>query len=215
MSAATHLQYIVLHMQYIVCSSLLASMGASLQVYCTFIQTSLYTAEHTQGHRPCPLACMRARQVSDFGISKLSDASESSLANANPRWIAPEIMEGQSASPACDVYSFGIVMWELLTWELPWGTSMTTWMVSETRHRERVCAVGTRQLTMPVKHPQWRSLDDMSMGRDALVSEQRNIPCFHRFIWLPTAADYWEANEGREASNSGPQQPPWPPVSWA
>ena len=31
------------------------------------------------------------------------------------RWLAPEVMQGQQAGPAADVFSFGVVMWELLT----------------------------------------------------------------------------------------------------
>ena len=42
---------------------------------------------------------------------------------------APEILEGSSASAASDVYAFGLVMWEFLTWQQPWqGQAM--YMVS-------------------------------------------------------------------------------------
>ena len=33
---------------------------------------------------------------------------------------APEILEGGRATPASDVYSFGMVLFELLAWRLPW-----------------------------------------------------------------------------------------------
>jgi len=47
-------------------------------------------------------------------------SSSSSNASADPRWLAPEVMEGRPPSTASDVFAFGIIMWELLTWQLPW-----------------------------------------------------------------------------------------------
>ena len=65
-------------------------------------------------------------QVSDFGLSKLSElavdnTSMSTLHGNNPRWLAPEVIRGEDAGRGSDVFSFGVVMWELLTWEIPWG----------------------------------------------------------------------------------------------
>lgn len=65
-------------------------------------------------------------KVSDFNLSKLVadtpvQVSMSSEYNNNPRWTAPEVLEGQAATPASDVFSFGVVMWEMLTWQIPWS----------------------------------------------------------------------------------------------
>lgn len=35
------------------------------------------------------------------------------------RWLAPECLRGGRATTASDIYSFGLVMFELLTWKLP------------------------------------------------------------------------------------------------
>lgn len=69
-------------------------------------------------------------KVSDFNLSKLMDEGSvmSSMAATNPRWLAPEILTGNNATFASDVYSFAIVLWELLTWELPWGPT-NPWQV--------------------------------------------------------------------------------------
>ena len=69
-------------------------------------------------------------KVSDFNLSKLMDEGSvmSSMAATNPRWLAPEILTGNNATFASDVYSFAIVMWELLTWDLPWGPT-NPWQV--------------------------------------------------------------------------------------
>jgi serine/threonine protein kinase len=40
----------------------------------------------------------------------------------NPRWLAPEVLNGTPATFASDVFAFGVVMWEVLTWDIPWQT---------------------------------------------------------------------------------------------
>lgn len=67
-------------------------------------------------------------KVCDFNLSRLlEDTVRSSSAGGmlNPRWLAPEVLMGQPASAASDVFSFGTVLWELATWHLPWeGTNL-------------------------------------------------------------------------------------------
>ena len=43
-----------------------------------------------------------------------------SISANNPRWLAPEVLESNYHTTASDVYPFGIIMWELLTWQQPW-----------------------------------------------------------------------------------------------
>jgi len=67
-------------------------------------------------------------QVCDFNLSRVMEDSVvlSSMVASNPRWLAPEILGGLPYTVAADVYSFGIIMWELLTWEVPWS-EQNTW----------------------------------------------------------------------------------------
>jgi serine/threonine protein kinase len=44
----------------------------------------------------------------------------SSMAATNPRWLAPEILAGRGYTFSSDIYSFGIILWEFLTWRVPW-----------------------------------------------------------------------------------------------
>lgn len=63
-----------------------------------------------------------AVQVCDFNLSRVMEETAvlSSVAASNPRWLAPEILSGRGYTCASDVYSFGLILWELLTWKLPW-----------------------------------------------------------------------------------------------
>lgn len=64
-------------------------------------------------------------RLTDFGLSKLLEASRqdtrSSLIVGTPLYMAPEqvISDGQSVTPAVDVYSLGILLHELLTLRTP------------------------------------------------------------------------------------------------
>lgn len=61
-------------------------------------------------------------KVADFNLSRLVEESTgSSMAAMNPRWLAPEVLAGEGSATASDVFAFGIVMWEMLTWQLPWA----------------------------------------------------------------------------------------------
>jgi hypothetical protein len=45
------------------------------------------------------------------------------------RWLGPEVTSGGPATLAADVYSGSMVLWELLTWQLPWAGENNTWEV--------------------------------------------------------------------------------------
>jgi serine/threonine-protein kinase len=63
-------------------------------------------------------------KVTDFGIAQaLSDTQPSerqSVVWGSPHYFAPEQARGERPTPASDVYSIGIVMFELLTGRLPY-----------------------------------------------------------------------------------------------
>ena len=57
-------------------------------------------------------------KVGDFGLSRLNS---SSLAGGefNVNWLAPEVMQNFDYSLKIDIYSFAIIMWEILTLKKP------------------------------------------------------------------------------------------------
>ncbi|KAI7842069.1 hypothetical protein COHA_004266 [Chlorella ohadii] len=62
-------------------------------------------------------------KVTDFNLSRVSRtdnvASVQSMVANNPRWQPPEVILRQQYGKESDVYAFGLILWELLTWELP------------------------------------------------------------------------------------------------
>ncbi|KAK9908804.1 hypothetical protein WJX75_003138 [Coccomyxa subellipsoidea] len=95
-------------------------------------------------------------KVCDFGIAKFKDRTFVSTKNANagtPAYMAPEMFEGRRVSEKIDVYSFGVLLWEMLTGELPWGHLSTPmqviYVVGVLKKRLRIpdrCPEALRQL---------------------------------------------------------------------
>ncbi|KAL5709595.1 non-specific serine/threonine protein kinase [Ranunculus cassubicifolius] len=62
-------------------------------------------------------------KVCDFGLSRLKANTFLSAKSAagTPEWMAPEVLRDEPSNEKCDVYSFGVILWELMTLQLPWS----------------------------------------------------------------------------------------------
>ena len=91
---------------------------AILQPVCS----ALYYA-HRQGIVHCDLKSANILidkggrvYLTDFGIARMADAATSTLIGAGtPAYMAPELILGQDPTPQSDIYSLGIVLFEMLT----------------------------------------------------------------------------------------------------
>ena len=123
-------------------------------------------------------------KVSDFNLSKLvgDETVMSSMAATNPRWLAPEILGGNNASFASDVYAFGVVMWELLTWELPWGVTNPWQVVTMVMDGGRLTVPPREQLPGPDTDT-FVGLDDyIGLMRKCWSQIQEDRPSFQEII---------------------------------
>lgn len=62
--------------------------------------------------------------VADFGLARHcagASASEMTAETGSYRWMAPEVMRHEPYHKPCDVYSFALVAWEMLTYKVPYA----------------------------------------------------------------------------------------------
>jgi serine/threonine protein kinase len=62
-------------------------------------------------------------RLGDFGVSRIAGATLARLTGAigTPEYMAPELLRGQPASPASDLYAVGIMLYELLAGHTPFA----------------------------------------------------------------------------------------------
>ncbi|CAK7335460.1 unnamed protein product [Dovyalis caffra] len=61
-------------------------------------------------------------KVGDFGLSKWKYATflTAKSGRGTPQWMAPEVLRNEPSNEKSDVFSFGVILWELMTLSIPW-----------------------------------------------------------------------------------------------
>jgi tRNA A-37 threonylcarbamoyl transferase component Bud32 len=60
-------------------------------------------------------------KITDFGLAREIEHTTQMTGAGTYPWMAPEVIISNDFSTKCDVWSYGVVMWELLTGEKPYG----------------------------------------------------------------------------------------------
>uniref|UniRef100_A0A8C1UFI4 Sterile alpha motif and leucine zipper containing kinase AZK n=1 Tax=Cyprinus carpio TaxID=7962 RepID=A0A8C1UFI4_CYPCA len=127
--------------------------------------------------------------ICDFGASKFhSHTTHMSLVGTFP-WMAPEVIQSLPVSETCDTYSYGVVLWEMLTREVPFkGLEglQVAWLVVEKNER----------LTIPSSCP----ASFACLMRSCWVTEPKDRPLFKHI--LSTLESMWSDSHLPEECNT-------------
>ncbi|GJQ08227.1 hypothetical protein GpartN1_g18.t1 [Galdieria partita] len=69
-------------------------------------------------------------KIADFGLScRLDRGLRNTGFGGTAEWMAPEMMRQEQFDEKVDVFSFGVILWELVTGEKPWGNDHPTHII--------------------------------------------------------------------------------------
>ncbi|XP_056605700.1 protein kinase Npk [Triplophysa dalaica] len=143
------------------------------------------------------LAADNVLKICDFGASKLvSHTTHMSLVGTFP-WMAPEVIQSLPVSETCDTYSYGVVLWEMLTREVPFKGFeglQVAWLVVEKNERPTIpssCPASFADLMRtcwgpePKERPQFKQILSTleTMRNDSRLPDQCNSFLHNKAEW--------------------------------
>lgn len=93
---------------------------------------------------------VREVKVTDFGLSRLRVASFVNTGpGGTPEWMAPELLRQDPFDEQSDVFSFGVILWELIMCEKPWRDDHPMQIVFKVGSRGEKLETPPPELCMP------------------------------------------------------------------
>ncbi|XP_042402003.1 RGS domain-containing serine/threonine-protein kinase A-like isoform X1 [Zingiber officinale] len=113
------------------------------------------------------------KQVCDFGLSRLKHETylTTKSGKGTPQWMAPEVLRNEHSDEKSDVYSYGVILWELATKKIPWENLNSVKIIA---------TVGfmNQRLDLPGDlDPQW-----VSIIESCWHSEPKSRPTFQELV---------------------------------
>ncbi|KZV47715.1 map3k delta-1 protein kinase [Dorcoceras hygrometricum] len=112
-------------------------------------------------------------KVGDFGLSRLKHETylTTKTGKGTPQWMAPEVLRNEPSDEKADVYSFGVILWELVTQKIPWENLNSMQVIG---------AVGFMNQRLEIPRdvdPQWASIIE-----SCWLSEPQCRPSFQELM---------------------------------
>jgi tRNA A-37 threonylcarbamoyl transferase component Bud32 len=141
-----------------------------------------------------------AAKVADFGIARQVDATQmtqSGVLLGSAAYLSPEQVDGKPAGPASDIYSLGVVLFEMLTGRLPFDADTPVGMAMKHLHEQPAAltelnpaiGAGTAGIVLLAlaKDPSARYASAAALG--AALQEHIRAPAVERTAYRPLGAE--------------------------
>lgn len=132
------------------------SLESALEIAIQISSALAYAHQHNIVHRdlkPANVVLLKQKseifvKLLDFGVAKLEaqkgDITQAGAIVGSPLYMSPEQIKGEEVDGACDIYSFGCMLFEILTGEPPFaGNSIVeTFLMHKTKEPPKLSLFG-------------------------------------------------------------------------
>lgn len=117
---------------------------------------------------------VREVKITDFGLSRLRTNSYVKTGpGGTPEWMAPELLRQDPFNEKSDVFSFGVILWELVMCEKPWR---------DDHPMQIVFKVGSRGEKLPTPPPESCEPELREMIVECFADDPKRRPDFARIV---------------------------------